>query len=202
MLSRVPGLCLGLAIVAFAGYVAHIVFGVGGPGTDTFFNQDLYSAVMLGSAIALIMCATLRVPIARPWLIGLGLLTWALGDLYYTLFFAGLKNPPFPSFDDALYLAFYPFLLRRYRPAGPCAVSRREREPLARWLDRGTRPERCRRRRGARPDPGRNRRQRRRGGDEPRLPRRATCCCSGRRERGRSDGLASRMDVGSARVSA
>jgi two-component system cell cycle response regulator len=111
MLSRVPGVCLGMAVVAFAAYVAHIAFGVGEPGTDAFFNGDVYNAAMLASALALIMRAASDGPDrAALRLIGLGLLTWALGDLYYTLFFTGLKDPPFPSFDDALYLAYYPFL--------------------------------------------------------------------------------------------
>jgi two-component system cell cycle response regulator len=111
MLSRVPGLCLGMAVVAFAAYVAHVTFGVGGLGADAFFNQDVYNAVMLASALALIMRAQARrSDRAALCLIGLGLLTWALGDLYYTLYFTGLKDPPFPSFDDALYLAYYPFL--------------------------------------------------------------------------------------------
>jgi diguanylate cyclase (GGDEF)-like protein len=65
-------------------------------------------------------------------LIGLGLTTWALGDLYYTIFFINLKNPPFPSFDDALYLAYYPLvyvglgLLMRARFRGLSATD---------WLD-------------------------------------------------------------------
>ena len=111
MLGHIPGLCVGMAVAAFAAYVAHIAFGVGGQGTDEFFSHDLYNAVMLASALALIMRAQARrSDRAALRLIGLGLLTWALGDLYYTLYFTGLKDPPFPSFDDALYLAYYPFL--------------------------------------------------------------------------------------------
>jgi len=111
MLSHLPGLCFGMAVAAFAAYLAHIAFALGGPGTDGFFNKDLYNAVMLASALALIMRAqSARGDRAAMRLIGLGLWTWALGDLYYTLFFAGLANPPFPSFDDALYLAYFPLL--------------------------------------------------------------------------------------------
>ena len=104
---RVPGLCFGMAVVAFAAYVAHIVFGVGGPGTNAFFNEDVYNTAMLAFALALIMRAASAGPDrAALLLIGLGVLTWALGDLYYTVFFIGLKNPPYPAFDDALYLAY------------------------------------------------------------------------------------------------
>ena len=111
MLSRVPGVFLAVAGATFAAYVAHITLGVGGPGADAFFNEDIYNVVMVASALALITrAASAGADRAALLLIGLGLLTWALGDLYYTLFFTGLKNPPFPSFDDALYLAYYPFL--------------------------------------------------------------------------------------------
>jgi two-component system cell cycle response regulator len=111
MFSRVPGLWFAMALVAFAAYASHVAFGVGGPGTDAFFNDDVYNLAMLASALAMITRAASGGPDRTALrLIGFGLLTWALGDLYYTLFFTGLKNPPFPSFDDALYLAYYPFV--------------------------------------------------------------------------------------------
>jgi two-component system cell cycle response regulator len=111
MFSRVPGLCFAMALVAFAAYASHVAFGAGGPGTDAFFNDDVYNVAMLASALAMITRAASGGPDRTALrLIGFGLLTWALGDLYYTLFFTGLKNPPFPSFDDALYLAYYPFV--------------------------------------------------------------------------------------------
>ena len=62
LLSRVPALCLGMAVVAFAAYVAQVTLGVGGSGADAFFNQDIYNAVMLASALALIMRAASRGP--------------------------------------------------------------------------------------------------------------------------------------------
>jgi two-component system, cell cycle response regulator len=133
MLSHLPGLCFGMAVAAFAAYLAHIAFGVGGAGSDAFFNQDLYNAVMLASALALIMRAPSRGPDRAAMLfIGLGLLTWALGDLYYTLHFVGLKNPPFPSLDDALYLAYYPFL---YVGLGLLIRARFRGVDAAHWLD-------------------------------------------------------------------
>jgi two-component system, cell cycle response regulator len=109
MLARISGWWFGLVALAFLVYTAHIAFGLGGRGSDAAFNDVVYNAVMLGAALALIIRALSRTRDRRALLlIGLGLLTWALGDLYYTLFYAGLQNPPFPSFDDALYLSFYP----------------------------------------------------------------------------------------------
>ena len=120
-------------VLVFAVYAAHVLLGLGGRGSDAAFNDGAYNAVMLGSAIALIMCA-----ISRPrdriavLLIGLGLLAWALGDLYYTVHFADLKNPPFPSIDDALYLAFYPFC---YVGIGLLIRARFRHTGAAVWLD-------------------------------------------------------------------
>jgi two-component system, cell cycle response regulator len=109
MLARISGWWFGVVALAFLVYTAHIALGLGGRGSDAAFNDVVYNAVMLGAALALIMRALSRARDRRALLlIGLGLLTWALGDLYYTLFYAGLQNPPFPSFDDALYLSFYP----------------------------------------------------------------------------------------------
>jgi two-component system cell cycle response regulator len=101
----------GLVVIGFVAYAAHIAFGLGGPGSEETFSTYVYNAVMLGAAITLIMRAATRThDRAAVLLIGIGMTMWALGDLYYTLFFVNLKNPPFPSFDDALYLAYYPLV--------------------------------------------------------------------------------------------
>ncbi len=119
--------------ILFGVYAANIVFGLGGRSSDGAFNDVAYNAVMLGSAIALIMCALSR---SRDriavLLIGLGLLTWALGDLYYTLIFAQVENPPLPSIDDALYLAFYPLC---YVGIGLLIRARFRGVGAAVWLD-------------------------------------------------------------------
>jgi two-component system, cell cycle response regulator len=100
-----------LVILAFATYAAHIAFGLGGPGSDTAFEQGVYNAVMLGAAATLMMRAlSASRDRAALLVIASSLFMWALGDLYYTLFFTGVANPPFPSFDDALYLSSYPLM--------------------------------------------------------------------------------------------
>jgi diguanylate cyclase (GGDEF)-like protein len=64
--------------------------------------------------------------------LGLGLLAWALGDVVFSVQTVGGGNPPTPSWDDALYLAFYPLTY-----VGVILLLRMEvREvPLATWLD-------------------------------------------------------------------
>jgi diguanylate cyclase (GGDEF)-like protein len=109
MLSRVSGWWFSVVVGVLVVYSAHIFFGLGGPRSDELFNNGAYNFVMLGAALALLMRATSRQrDRAALLLIGLGVLGWALGDLYYTVYFENLKNPPFPSIDDAFYLSFYP----------------------------------------------------------------------------------------------
>jgi two-component system, cell cycle response regulator len=67
------------------------------------------------------------------WLsIGLGLLSFATGDMYWSLVYANDKSVPYPSINDAFYLATYPglgigvWLLLR---------GRIRRLPPAMWLD-------------------------------------------------------------------
>ena len=41
-------------------------------------------------------------------MLGIGLLAWAAGEAYYSLFLDRLDSPPVPSVSDGLWLAFYP----------------------------------------------------------------------------------------------
>ncbi len=132
-LAHVSAWWFRVLVVVFAVYAVHVAFGVSGRASKATFDNVAYNFVMLGSAVALIMCAlSRRHDRAAIMLIGLGLLMWALGDLYYTLYFAHLKNPPFPSIDDALYLAFYPFC---YVGIGLLIRSRFRDIAPAVWLD-------------------------------------------------------------------
>ena len=76
----------------------------------------LYSAIELG-AVALCAARALGRPGERlAWLIiALGMLSFAVGDIYYTLVFENAKTVPFPSIDDAFYLACYPACVSRDR---------------------------------------------------------------------------------------
>ena len=100
-----------MLVLVFALYAAHTVFKIGGRRFDSLTNDDLYNAVVLGSALTLLVRAASSTRNRRALLfIGTGLFAWALGDLCYTIYFSSLANPPFPSFDDALYLSFYPLM--------------------------------------------------------------------------------------------
>ena len=96
----------GLLLLAF---VAHATLGLGGSGLDSFFEDWVYNGVTLGAALACLLRAHVIRQERLPWLLmGLGLLAWTGGDLYWTLILADDPSPPYPSAGDALYLAFYP----------------------------------------------------------------------------------------------
>jgi hypothetical protein len=92
-LARLTGVWVaGVALVAVA-YAGHMLFGLGGPGVDGFFDDGAYNAVMLGAALAVIARSASRgTDRLAVLLIGLGMLAWALGDLYYTIFYSGVAR--------------------------------------------------------------------------------------------------------------
>jgi two-component system cell cycle response regulator len=100
-------LCLGL-LALLAVYVIQTLLGqVHGGISDP--ASMLYNGLLVLAAAA---CAArgLSAPAERvPWVVlGVAIGFWAAGDLYYTLFFSGAEEVPFPSIADALYLSFYP----------------------------------------------------------------------------------------------
>jgi two-component system cell cycle response regulator len=90
--------------------VLHTVAGIGGSSLDGLFSDGVYNVLMFGAALAVLARGALVRAQRAAWLtMGAGMLSWSLGELYYTLFLespgaaAGHISPA-----DVLYLAFYP----------------------------------------------------------------------------------------------
>jgi two-component system, cell cycle response regulator len=123
----------GLVLAVFAAFVAHLGLGLGGSGLDWLFDDFVYNGLMLSAAVACLLRAALVRRERLPWLVvGIGLLSWVGGEIYWTAKLADLTSPPTPSIADALYLGFYPasyvalvLLLRSRTPHLPRSV----------WLD-------------------------------------------------------------------
>ncbi len=114
-----------LAACGLAAHVAHAAVGFGGGGTSSFVNDWVYDGIeVLAAALVVWRALTLRTERAAWLCFGAGLACWAAGDIYYSVAFAGMDSPPFPSPADYLYLAFYPLayvglvLLARSRISG------------------------------------------------------------------------------------
>jgi len=92
-----------------AAYGAHVGFDFGGQGSEGFFQDWLYNALVLSAAVScLVRGIRSRVERARWLSLGAGLMCLFAGELYYTLHLSHLADPPYPSLADGLYLAFYP----------------------------------------------------------------------------------------------
>jgi diguanylate cyclase (GGDEF)-like protein len=86
-----------------------VVFGFGGQGSDGFFQDWVYNALVLSAALSCLVRGFVSRAERARWLsLGGGLLCLFGGELYYTLHLSHLANPPYPSLADGLYIAFYP----------------------------------------------------------------------------------------------
>jgi diguanylate cyclase (GGDEF)-like protein len=94
----------GTVVVAlhyWLGLVPELDFAIGGP---------LYDAVVLGAGLAcLVRASDYRRERAAWVLIGVAILCWGAGEVYWTAFIEGNDSAPYPSPADIFYLAFYPF---------------------------------------------------------------------------------------------
>jgi len=122
-----------VALCLLAAFTAHAAFGFGGPGTDALFNIWIYNALMLASAGACLLRAALIPRERLAWaLLGVGLLLYSGGEIYYAAVLAGHESVPIPSPADAGYLAFYPLA---YMALVALLRARIGTFPVARWLD-------------------------------------------------------------------
>jgi hypothetical protein len=99
-------------LVALLVSIAHNTVSFGSPRFSYFIEEWVYDFITMTAALATLARAALRKQERLAWaLLGLGLLSWAVGDLYWTVVLRDVSSPPFPSVDDALYLAGYGLIL-------------------------------------------------------------------------------------------
>jgi hypothetical protein len=118
---------LGLLVLAEA---LHEIFGVGSP--NAVFGLGIQGFLLVAATI---LCLARGVfgHNGRPWLwIGAGLGCWAVGTVAWDVFYSSDPNPPYPSFADVLWLAWYPLI-----GWGMLQLinERVERFELHRWMD-------------------------------------------------------------------
>jgi diguanylate cyclase (GGDEF)-like protein len=122
-----------LGVVALAFHVAHGQLGLGGKALDKFADDSVYDGVIVGAALSCLTRAWLVKAERLPWLLlGIGLLFDASGEIYYSLVYGDTGNPPIPSFDDVLYLLYYP---ASYAALVLLVRERVERFCAGTWLD-------------------------------------------------------------------
>jgi two-component system cell cycle response regulator len=107
---RRPGpirVLLACALALLALHYAHTVFGLGGHDS-VLFNAYLYDALMIAAAALCFSRAALIRAERKAWLaFGIGLASYAAGEIYWSLWIGDDLTPPI-SLADVLYLGFYP----------------------------------------------------------------------------------------------
>lgn len=98
---------LGLLCVGALAFTAHVAVGVGGVGRTGVWDEWVYDGVI--GVSALLCLARARVGEDRlAWAsIGAAIALYWLGELYWAGFLAGRAHPPYPSWADAFWLAYY-----------------------------------------------------------------------------------------------
>ncbi len=121
---HLPTLVLATLMGGLGVFALHTIFGFGGPGGEGLFQDDIYNVLMLGSGLVVLARGALVREERAAWLtMGAGLLSWGLGELYYSLLIEGTSAEAGGSVSgaDVLYLTMYPcfyvalgLLARRY----------------------------------------------------------------------------------------
>jgi two-component system, cell cycle response regulator len=104
-----PTLFLAFLLGGLGVLVLHTTVGLGGEHLNGLFDDGVYNVLMFGAGIA-VLARAITVKEQRPaWLMmGVGVLCWSLGELYFTLFVEGpgaASGTVSPA--DAFYVAFY-----------------------------------------------------------------------------------------------
>jgi two-component system cell cycle response regulator len=133
--ATAPTLYLTLLTAGLAAFALHVMVGLGGRRMDGFFSDGLYNTLMFGSALAVLARGFSVERNRSAWLaIGLGVLSWSAGELYFSLFIEGTSAEPGGSVSpaDPLFLTMYPCF---YVGLGLLARDRWRRLPVGVWLD-------------------------------------------------------------------
>jgi two-component system cell cycle response regulator len=115
--------------------VLHTTLDFGGRSLDGPINDGVYNALMMGSAAAVLARSVFVREDRLAWLMmGAGLLSWSVGELYYSLFIEGTSAEAGGSVTpaDAFYLAMYPCF---YVAVGMLARRHLRHARAGMWLD-------------------------------------------------------------------
>ena len=118
-------------VLAFTALEA--ITGFAGEAGATFIGKWFWNVVLLGSAGAILARAWVNREERTAWaLLGVSLLFWTIGNLYYSFVLWDLETIPIPSFSDVAWLAMYP---GTYIAIVLLARSRVKRFSAAMWFD-------------------------------------------------------------------
>jgi hypothetical protein len=109
--SRI-GLLWATMAVLVALYVFHQTVGLGGSGTNSFFDRWLNDGLLWVSALACLRGALSQTRGRIAWvLLSLALASWAVGDTVFSIRFGAAASIPAASISDVFWLAWYPLVV-------------------------------------------------------------------------------------------
>ena len=101
----------GVTFALVALWVVYFAYVLTGPGlgAEGFFRTYVFSGLPVLAAVVCLMRAWYAGGERTSWvLMGTGMLLWAGGSIYWSIFLKQLDAAPYPSVADGLYLGFYP----------------------------------------------------------------------------------------------
>jgi signal transduction histidine kinase len=111
LVPRWVQITLGLAAALVALFAAHALFHFGGARVEEVFQKVINDIIVLLAAGACLGRAIARREARWAWAaVSAGMISWMLGNLYWTLFLIDKKTIPIPSVADGLWLGVYPGL--------------------------------------------------------------------------------------------
>ncbi len=128
-------LFLAALIGGWGVFALHTTLGFGGASGEQLFQDVIYNMLMLGASLAVLARGVFLREDRVAWLaMGTGLLSWSLGELYYSLLIEGTSREAGGSvtFADVLFLGMYPCF---YVALGLLARPRLRGMRMAMWLD-------------------------------------------------------------------
>jgi diguanylate cyclase (GGDEF)-like protein len=104
LVARIAAVAL---VVVWAVYFAYVVT-TPGFGAEGFFKTYVFSGLPILAAVVCLLRAPSAGAERQPWLlIAGGMILWAGGSIYWSVFLKSLEAAPYPSPADAFYLGFY-----------------------------------------------------------------------------------------------
>lgn len=106
------GLLWSTMAVLLVLYVLHQGVGLGGSGSNSFFDRWLNDGLLWVSALACLGGALSQSRGRTAWLLlSLALASWAIGDTVFSIRFGNAASIPAASISDVFWLAWYPLVI-------------------------------------------------------------------------------------------
>jgi two-component system cell cycle response regulator len=98
-----------LSLLCLLAYALHSLAGLGGSQLDGLFENYLFNALLFCGGALCLLRAVFSASERGAWVaLGVGLTSWAIGEVIFTIDPAQVTSGPFPSTSDFFWLIFYP----------------------------------------------------------------------------------------------